>query len=300
MALKDILVCLDPTEAGETRLRLAAALARDHQAHLTAAFFVPQAIPGTQASDGLGVTAPTGAANVAEGSLVAGIPAPAVPPSELGRGDALAAMVEERFRAALPVRGTSDNWHIFAAGDSADLLAFARTFDLIVYGQTSPDYRLPTGFAPRDMLIACGRPLLLVPYAGNFTTVGRRVLIAWDGTREAVRAVHDALPLMQGAEAVHVILVRGDEAQFERDRPSLRPHHPPPAASWPAGHGGKEVAAGGLPGVGRAAVARRRRPQRRSDRRRRLPSLAMARGAARRRQPRIARAHDGARPEMSH
>jgi nucleotide-binding universal stress UspA family protein len=246
MALKDILVCLDPTEAGETRLRLAAALARDHQAHLTAAFFVPQAIPGTQASDGLGVTAPTGAANVAEGSLVAGIPAPAVPPSELGRGDALAAMVEERFRAALPVRGTSDNWHIFAAGDSADLLAFARTFDLIVYGQTSPDYRLPTGFAPRDMLIACGRPLLLVPYAGNFTTVGRRVLIAWDGTREAVRAVHDALPLMQGAEAVHVILVRGDEAQFERDRPSLDritrhlQHHGLPATA-------EESLRGGLP-----------------------------------------------------
>ena len=37
MALRDILVCLDPTDAGEHRLRLAAAIAREHQAHLSAA-----------------------------------------------------------------------------------------------------------------------------------------------------------------------------------------------------------------------------------------------------------------------
>jgi K+-sensing histidine kinase KdpD len=46
MALKDLLVCLDPTEAGERRLRLAAAIAREHQAHLSAAYILSEAIPG--------------------------------------------------------------------------------------------------------------------------------------------------------------------------------------------------------------------------------------------------------------
>ena len=46
MALKDLLVCLDPTEAGERRLRLAAAIAREHQAHLSASYILSEAIPG--------------------------------------------------------------------------------------------------------------------------------------------------------------------------------------------------------------------------------------------------------------
>ena len=221
MTLKDLLVCLDPTEAGGNRLHFAAALARHHHAHLTAAYLAPSEAETAAPYGGLGVTAPAGAAGVAEGSLVAGIPAPAVPPSALGRGDVRPEIVEERFRTALAPHGAAGDWHVFAAGDSADFIAFASTFDLIVYGQSSPDHRVASGFAPDDILTACGRPLLLVPYAGEFAETGRRVLIAWDGTREATRAVHDALPLMRDAEAVNVMLVRAQEGDFDRDRPSL-------------------------------------------------------------------------------
>ena len=41
--------------------------------------------------------------------------------------------------------------------------------------------------------MAAGRPVLVVPYAGNFETVGKRILVAWDGTREANRALNDRL-----------------------------------------------------------------------------------------------------------
>ena len=61
MALKDILVCLDPTEAGERRLRLAAAIAREHHAHLSAAYILSQAIPGASTYEGVGIPAPAGA-----------------------------------------------------------------------------------------------------------------------------------------------------------------------------------------------------------------------------------------------
>ena len=44
--------------------------------------------------------------------------------------------------------------------------------------------------------MAVGRPVLVVPYAGAFETVGRCVLIAWDGTREAIRAMNDAMPVL--------------------------------------------------------------------------------------------------------
>src|SRR5205823_4908216 len=84
-----------------------------------------------------------------------------------------------------------------------------------------------------DIVLGCGRPLLVVPYAGTFGAqgggngggghgaLGRRVLVAWDGTREAARALHDALPLMAKAEAAIVMTVRAREAAFERDGPSL-------------------------------------------------------------------------------
>jgi len=80
MTLKDILVCLDPTEAGERRLRLAAAIAREYQAHVSAAYILSEAIPGVPPYQGVGIPAPTGATEIAQGSIVAGVPLPGAPP----------------------------------------------------------------------------------------------------------------------------------------------------------------------------------------------------------------------------
>jgi nucleotide-binding universal stress UspA family protein len=220
MALRDILVCLDPTDAGERRLGLAAAIAREHRAHLSAAYVVTEEIAGAASYGGLGIAAPAGAAGLADGSLVAGMPAPA-PNPDATRGAALADIIEQRYREAVRPQGTEGDWHLFGAGEAADLIALVKTADLVVYGQASRDYRVPSGFRPEDIVTACGRPVLVTPYAGNVTTIGRRVLIAWDGTREATRALHDALPLLGKAENVTVVTVRAREASFERDPPGL-------------------------------------------------------------------------------
>ncbi len=224
MALHDILVCLDPSDAGERRLGLAAAIAREHRAHLSAAYVLSQEIAGAAPYGGLGVAAPAGAAGVAEGGLFAGIPAPGIPPApnpDTVRGAALADIIEQRYREAVRPHGIEGDWHLFGAGEAADLLALVKTTDLVVYGQASRDYRVPSGFRPEDIVTACGRPVLVVPYAGTVEMIGRRVLIAWDATREATRALHDALPLLGKAEAVAVVTVRAREASFERDPPGL-------------------------------------------------------------------------------
>ena len=69
--------------------------------------------------------------------------------------------------------------------------------------------------------MGAARPVLVVPYAGAFDSVGKRVLVAWDGSREAVRAVNDALPLLGEAEAVTVISIGPRETELERRRTSL-------------------------------------------------------------------------------
>jgi nucleotide-binding universal stress UspA family protein len=218
MALKDILVCLDPTDAGERRLRLAAAIAREHQAHLSAAYIMAEPIPGMPPYAGIGVAAPAGAAEIAQGSIVAGVPVPGAPPivpSGPSRATELADIVEQRFRQEAQSAAGDDLWHLFGSGESEGLVALLRAFDLVVYGQTAPDYRTPTGFDPEDIVMGAGGPMLVVPYAGEFTNVGKRVLVAWDATREAARTLHDALPLIAEAQAVTVITVRTDNASAE-------------------------------------------------------------------------------------
>ncbi|WP_432262203.1 universal stress protein [Cupriavidus sp. TMH.W2] len=79
----------------------------------------------------------------------------------------------------------------------------AREAGLIVSGQYDADNA--EGPVARQLLEALllesGRPTLVVPCAGVFPSVGARVLVAWNGSRESARAVHDALPLVAGARA---------------------------------------------------------------------------------------------------
>jgi len=223
MALHDILVCLDPTEGGERRLRLATAIAREHQAHLSAAYVMPAEAAGAAPYGDLGITAPAGVAAVAEGGLVAGIPAPGIPPApnpDATRGAALADIIEQRYREAVRPHGIEGDWHLLGAGEAAELVALIKTVDLMVCGQSSRGFT-PTGFRPEDIITVCGRPILVTPYAGDIEMIGRRVLIAWDGTREASRALHDALPLLGRAEMVTVVTVRARESSFERQPPGL-------------------------------------------------------------------------------
>ena len=92
------------------------------------------------------------------------------------RGPAVADIIEQRFREEMRPHGIEGDWHMFGAGETADLLALLPAADLVVCGQAAPDYRLPAGFRPEDIIVRGGRPVLVVPYAGGFAAVGRRVL----------------------------------------------------------------------------------------------------------------------------
>lgn len=81
--------------------------------------------------------------------------------------------------------------------------------DLLVMGQRVPPVDqmpdVPADFA-ESVLVASGRPALVVPHIGLPETVGRTVLVAWKETREAARAVSAALPWLQTADTVHVLI----------------------------------------------------------------------------------------------
>lgn len=105
--------------------------------------------------------------------------------------------------------------------------AFAQSalfHDLVVLGQRDPADpqvdEVPAGFASAVM-IASGKPTLVVPWAGRFDPLGRRVLVAWRPTRECARAVTAAIPWMRLARGVD--LVSYSEAALEALAP-LKAH----------------------------------------------------------------------------
>ena len=143
---------------------------------------------------------------------------PALPPAS--REAERAEQVEELFRIELRAHGLRGEWLLLSPGETAVLIDLAKSFDLTILGQLSPEIR-STGFRPDEIVITTGRPVLVIPYAGTFDTVGRRVLVAWDGTREAARAANDALPLLENAEAVTVMFVGARETALAEHRSSI-------------------------------------------------------------------------------
>ena len=88
----------------------------------------------------------------------------------------------------------------------------ARYSDLIVVGQGDPNEPAPS--VPPDfahhVVMKVGRPVLIVPKQGEFEQVGTKVLIAWDASRGATRAITDALPILQKADVVNVVVFNPD------------------------------------------------------------------------------------------
>jgi nucleotide-binding universal stress UspA family protein len=84
----------------------------------------------------------------------------------------------------------------------------ARYSDLVVIGQTNPDEPSPSVLPdfPEYIVMNSGRPVLIIPYTGDFETLAKRPLISWDASRESTRAVTDAIPLLKRADLVQVAI----------------------------------------------------------------------------------------------
>ena len=92
----------------------------------------------------------------------------------------------------------------------AGLSLHARYCDLAVIGQVNLDALPPYLRAdfPEYVLMNSGCPVLIVPYTGQFDHVAKKVLVAWDASIEASRSVAAAIPLMQKADIVHLVVYK--------------------------------------------------------------------------------------------
>jgi nucleotide-binding universal stress UspA family protein len=122
-----------------------------------------------------------------------------------------AASVGERFEKMLLNEALLGEWHMAIGLTEPFVTRWAHCADLVILGQRIPDH--DTGlYRPEDVILSCSRPVLVVPYAGRRPDrLGENVLVAWNGSREAGRAVQEAIPLMSASSAVTVLLVDPEE-----------------------------------------------------------------------------------------
>jgi nucleotide-binding universal stress UspA family protein len=183
MTLKHLLVHVDSTRRAPERIDLAVALARRSGARLVGLFAESETIGG---------------------SLVG-----RRSPDLLARTAAEArAGFEERARKA----DLRTDWWALEPAEYGPLVGqievCCRYVDLAVFGQQrGDDVRVPEDTVEQAIFHA-GRPVLVVPAVGHYPDAGRRVLVGWNGSREAARALGDALPLLEGAEMVHVVALQ--------------------------------------------------------------------------------------------
>jgi nucleotide-binding universal stress UspA family protein len=192
MALKDILVHLDITPRCATRLEVAARLAMQHGAHLTGLHVID--IPS---------------ANYFYGAAMPFVPANPEEIVQRIRAEASEAAkpVEAAFRDCLRRNGIEGEWRMVEGSPPATVALHARYTDLSLVGQPNRDEPQDSDAVTVTTVMTSGRPVLAIPFAGEFPTIGERVLVAWNASREAARAVNDALPLLIGAKQVTVLAI---------------------------------------------------------------------------------------------
>lgn len=188
---KTILVVLDSKDRAGALMDFALPLADRHDAHLVGLHVMPADI------------------SASIGMFPAEIPADFIEETRrlrLSEAEAIEAMFREKARAAGATRTEWRREQMLRPDNGRLLNRHAMCADLVIAGQNRD---ADAGGDPMiaDLVLGCGRPVLVVPYAGRFERVGERVMVAWNGTREAARAAFDAVPLLQAAHHVRVLAI---------------------------------------------------------------------------------------------
>lgn len=176
MDYKSLLVHLDDTERCAVRVALALDLADRFNAHLVGLYLPFSRIGG---------------------------------PDETRASEQRRATAHASFLCAAERVGRIVEWRAPERADLPGATLHARHADLLVLGQHDAQGRSVnvTGDFVTDLLMTCGRPAVIVPYTGAFSSFAQNILIAWDGSREAARATSDALPLLVRAQYVSIAVV---------------------------------------------------------------------------------------------
>lgn len=195
MTIKDIVVNLSVGEDGSFAADYAVSVAAALDAHITGIAF---------AYDPVVPVATTGY-----------IPPEVIETQQRDSQDAAKAALN-RFSAAADRAGVTAEPTMLAAsfaGAGEHFGQIARRFDLVIVGQPEPKKGTAEELIGESALFESGRPVIMVPYIQKTPLKLDRVMACWDGSRPAARAIADAMPLLERAGLVEVVIVANERGK---------------------------------------------------------------------------------------
>jgi len=195
MIIKDIVVNLSIADGGGFAGDYAVSVASALEAHLTGIAFLYDPVLPVAAT--------------------AYVPPEVIETQQQESKDAAQAVID-RFNAAASRNGIEAEPIMLpasfaGAGDQFGLIA--RRFDLAIVGQAEPDKDGVEELIAESTLFESGRPVIMVPYIQKAPLKLDRVMVCWDGSRQAARAIADAMPLLERAGQVEVVIVSNERGK---------------------------------------------------------------------------------------
>ena len=193
--IKDIVVNLSVGETGAYAGDYAVSVASALDAHVTGIAFVYDAV-------------------VPVASM--GYIPPEVIETQQRDSEAAAKAALDRFAAATSRAGVSAEPIKVAAsfaGAGEQFGLIARRFDLVVVGQAEPEKDTIEELIAESALFESARPVIVVPYIQKTPLKLDRVMVCWDGSRAATRAIADAMPLLERAGQVELVIAGNERGK---------------------------------------------------------------------------------------
>lgn len=198
--VKDIIVNLSVTKEGSLVGKYAVSVAAALQAHLTGvAFIYDPVVPISGA-----------------GYIPAEVIETQREDNETAAEAAIKSFTVATDQAGISAEPLMTSASLAGAGDR--FARMARRFDLAIVGQAQPEISSMEQIIGETTLFESGRPMIMVPYIQKAPFKTDNVMICWDGSRTAARAVADAIPVIRDSGRVEIVIVtneRGKEDEIE-------------------------------------------------------------------------------------
>ena len=152
---------------------------------------------------------------VIPGTVMGGVP-PDVIEGQRAESTRRANAAIMRFEQAAKRAGISMETRLITAsvaGAADQIGRIARRFDLAIVGQPARKPSLPDQVLDEGVLFESGRPVIFVPFVQTGGVKLDRIMVCWDGSRVASRAVADSMPLLKKAKQVEIVIVSSKPAK---------------------------------------------------------------------------------------
>ena len=136
--------------------------------------------------------------------------------TQLADNQSAAKAAVDRFAASASRAGVSAEpltLSASAAGAGDQFGRLARRFDLAIVGQAEPETSAVEELIAESTLFQSGRPMIVVPYIQKAPLKLDRVMVCWDGGRQAARAIADAMPILEKAGKVEIVIVANERGK---------------------------------------------------------------------------------------